>query len=205
MLKEIYQLRSSPVRPFHDDEHLKNLVWQIVNEIGIKTFFETGTFRGDTLRWMAKTFPELLCISVEKNLIFYLYAAMKIGGTNVTVLNADSREILKHELLDEMHPVLYWLDAHWSKDWPLLDELRLILEREKNCVILIDDFKVPNHPTLGYDSYLGRALDYSYIKETVKDVPLFVPDYDGDEGLRGYAVIFKGFKPIETSLLSRLV
>jgi hypothetical protein len=192
VLKELFNLKTIKSRPFHDDPLLQQLVSNLITEHQIKTFFETGTFKGDTIRWVADRFKKLNCVSVEKNRIYYRYAIGKTWNSKVQLLYGDSRKLLPDAFIPQPWPILYWLDAHWKDDdWPLMDELRIIREsRSAPCIIMIDDFKVPNHPSLQYDSYKGLELSYDFIKNRIGDSKVFVPNYDA-VGMCGYAVIFQ--------------
>ena len=54
---------------------------------------------------------------------------------------------------------LFYLDAHWRNDLPLVEELNIILQSEIDAVVMIDDFKVPFDAGYGYDDYgLGKSL-----------------------------------------------
>jgi hypothetical protein len=214
MLRELYKIASVPVAPFHDDWRLQALIGRIIRHFEIKTFFETGTFRGDTVKWVAERFPDVECVSVEDNPTFYHHALKKTAGlANVKLLHMDSRQALKFNL-GVYYPMLFWLDAHWDEDWPLLSELKLITEGEFTkipCVIIVDDFKVPRRPSLGFDSYNGVELSYDYIKGQCP-LRVFVPDYDErsrpvaleKKEYRGYAVIYQGLEPLTNVWVSPL-
>jgi hypothetical protein len=75
-------------------------------------------------------------------------------------------------LVKEETPVMFFLDAHWGDNCPLLKELDIIAEtrRFKNDVIAIHDFKVPNRPELGYDSYQGKDFELSYVADALDKI-----------------------------------
>ncbi len=63
-------------------------------------------------------------------------------------------------------PVFYYLDAHWSDDLPLKEELETIFSRSPEAVVMIDDFKVPDDSGYRFDEYgPGRALDLEYVSQ----------------------------------------
>jgi hypothetical protein len=81
--------------------------------------------------------------------------------------------------------VFFYLDAHWEKDLPLYDEVRLILENWRNSVVMIDDFQVPDDSGYAYDDYgNGNCLTLDYLKELIEkhQLAVFFPSAaSGDE------------------------
>ena len=65
--------------------------------------------------------------------------------------------------------VLFYLDAHWKDDLPLVEELRIITGSDLQWVVMIDDFKVPFDDGYSYDDYgPGKALNLdllSFLKD----------------------------------------
>jgi hypothetical protein len=49
--------------------------------------------------------------------------------------------------------VLFYLDAHWNGDLPVLEELALIFKHRAQGLVMIDDFQVPFDPGYGFDDY----------------------------------------------------
>ena len=86
----------------------------------------------------------------------------------------DSRPALRHLLngplgryLDQ--DILFYLDAHWNNDLPLVEEIDLIFGKAKNAIVLVDDFQVPGDDGYSYDDYGGqKALTREYIDESVR-------------------------------------
>lgn len=189
-------LRNSPIAPFHNDLILQAFVTQCVEKYKVGAFVETGTFRADTLLWFANKFPDIPCFSTERNKTFYRFAMGRTLRTeNVTIKNQDSREFLKDLHLPEIVNPLFWLDAHWESDWPLLEELRIIQSTAYPSIVLIDDFKVPNNTGFGFDTYDGKALDYPYIRDSlVASCEVWLPNYLPQKDNRGVCVLFFGLK-----------
>ena len=87
--------------------------------------------------------------------------------SNVECHLGSSQKVLS-ELLPFMKQerLLFYLDTHWGAHWPLLEELEEISKTHKdNCVIVIDDFKVPDRPDIPYDKYGSHECSLEYIKE----------------------------------------
>ncbi len=68
--------------------------------------------------------------------------------------------------------VLFYLDAHWYTDWPLLNELKEIAKTHRDhCIIVIDDFKVPGRKDIPYDWHNGNEeYAYEYVKKSIDQV-----------------------------------
>lgn len=183
-------LADPSIKPFHNDEKLQRLIVASINS-GLGFFIETGTFRGDSLKWVASIFPGVLCFSCEKKLSYWVYAKAHMRNNKNTIIkHQDSREFLKFltHYIGPSTPSLFWLDAHWGKDWPLLEELQIIKESKVKGIIIIDDFDIEK-PEFGFmhDSYNGYPLNLQYISKYFDSV--YVPNYPATGHFAGYAVI----------------
>src|SRR5580698_970577 len=85
----------------------------LTREAGLKIFFETGTFKGETLALARKYFPE--SHSVELSLEYYAAAARNFAGQpDVHLHQGESPALLRaHQARLQETPTLFWLDAHW--------------------------------------------------------------------------------------------
>lgn len=91
-------------------------------------------------------------------------------STNVTLIEGSSPEILKNLLNVEQSNILFFFDAHSNVYTPLIDELRVIAEARIKPVIAIHDWKVPDRPDLGYDSYDGQDYTLEWIKPSLEAI-----------------------------------
>lgn len=113
----------------------------------ISEFFETGTYLGDTLGYIAKS--GVHCTSIELSEELYQLACKRFSGyRNVKLVLGDSGKKLPESLNKIDKPVLFWLDGHYSSGItasaeahsPINTELEAILNHSvKKHVILIDD------------------------------------------------------------------
>lgn len=190
------------ISAFEGDRYIKEEFEKLVKKFEIKTIVETGTFRGDTTKELSKMVD--FVYSIESNKEYYDIASKNLKEcNNVNLLFGNSPVILNKILPKIRKPILFYLDAHWYRYWPILDELQAISNFKdcKNSVIVIHDFYVPNS-NFGYDSYypntnfficwfkviinklsrliLGKdffkkqGLDYEYIKEKLF---IYNPEY----------------------------
>src|SRR5262249_15783341 len=62
----------------------------------------------------------------------------------------------------------FYLDAHWSENLPLSDEIKIIFSSISRAIVMVDDFQVPDDVGYGYDDYgNGKALTGAYIAPQV--------------------------------------
>jgi hypothetical protein len=127
------------------------LLRMLRDALGITTFAETGTYRGDTLDMASGLFPE--CHSVEMSGPLFEAAASRFSGRpGVHLFHGGSPEFLtvNRERFAAV-PVVFWLDAHWcsgentagiESQSPLIDELRAIGRLHANSAVLIDDARL---------------------------------------------------------------
>lgn len=141
---------------------------------GLKTFIETGTFRGDTLEFLQEELESLYSIELSSQLHSAALERFR-GNPKVHLLQGDSGDVLRQLIPKIASPALIWLDAHYSakvtahgaKETPVIDELDCIfgLSRAKH-IILIDDVRDflhnPNYPTLEEVREKAIANGYAY-------------------------------------------
>jgi hypothetical protein len=134
------------VRPM--PERMKRLTLRhCARRYGLRTFVETGTFRGETIEFLL---PEMEQIhSVELSDQLHAAAVEKFKDRpQVHLYKGDSATVLPQIVDGLTTPALIWLDAHYSakvtahgpEETPILAELRAVFGRSKAPhVILIDD------------------------------------------------------------------
>ena len=166
------------IKAFNGDHYVKEEFEKLIKRFKIKTAVETGTYLGETTEVLAKIVKKVYTIeSVKEN---YKKAKERLKNyKKVTALLGNSPKAMDYLLLKAEKPILFFLDAHWGRYWPILDELKVIAKHKcKNSVIVIHDFYVPNSG-LYYDSYLNEknsliywpktAINYLFWKLTGKD------------------------------------
>lgn len=155
-------LPKEPTGPFADDPLLGDRIHRLVREYGIKTVVETGTWLGFTTRALAGMAKHVY--TIEKDAGFFEKASKSLESLgNVTCLHGESERWLPSIGVSKYSPTLYFLDAHW-KGTPLLKELEIIAAQDPSPVIVIHDFKVPNHPELAFDTYAGVQYTMHWIR-----------------------------------------
>jgi predicted O-methyltransferase YrrM len=160
------------VAAFNNDSIVSETVVQLVKDLHIDCIVETGTFRGTTTAFLSENFPTLDIYTIEVDFKTFLQAEHNLKSfKNIKLLCGSSEKVLE-DLLPRLKDkrILFYLDAHWEKYWPLLDEFEAIRKNAKdNCCIVIDDFKVP-YRQFQYDTYEKQPLDVDYIQEKMNEV-----------------------------------
>jgi hypothetical protein len=126
----------------------QTVVEELARRFEIKTFFETGTFKGGTTLWAAERFSTV--ITVERSEALHAAVAPHLAPCpNVVSYRGDSRVVLR-DCIENLAPAIFWLDAHWcggetagtEDECPLLGELYLIGPYAGRHFIMIDDARL---------------------------------------------------------------
>ena len=155
-------------------------------------------FSGLTTAWFADHFsgPIYSC-EIEKRYYYQAQSNLRAHG-NIHLSLEDSRLFLRRSLagLPEGGRYFAYLDAHWRDDLPLAEEVQILLERSTNCVIAIDDFKVPGSD-YKYDDYgPGKVLSLELLEKfNDESIKFFFPRLPASAetgSARGVCIIAKG-------------
>lgn len=149
----------------------KDIALELARLAGVRTFVETGTYKGVTARWAAEHFDAVY--TVEGSQFMYEQYARELAKLRgVRPILGDSAVALR-VMAKDLGPSLFWLDAHWSAGdadtdapCPLMDELAC-LEGRSGDVVMIDDARLflcaPPPPY--------RAADWPTITEVIGALP----------------------------------
>jgi glycosyltransferase involved in cell wall biosynthesis len=178
----------------------------LTEELPLRAFVETGTYRGESVRAVLPYFERIETIELSDEL--HAEAAAQFADEpKVEVRLGRSQDVLA-ELVPALSdtPTLFWLDAHWSDEpgsagegepCPLIDELAAIGTLSPESVVMIDDarlFLSPPPAPMDLESWptmqellaaLG-ALSDEHEPQVVDDVIVFFPSSVRD-AVRNYA------------------
>jgi hypothetical protein len=132
---------------------------------------ETGTYLGGTTVVLSFLFDAVH--TIENCDSFFNDAKVALAQFPNVHCHFGSSELVLHDLLPSLKEkrVLFYLDTHWQANWPLLNELEEISKTHRdNCIIVIDDFKVPRRWDIPYDAYDSQECSYEYVKEQLSKV-----------------------------------
>jgi len=190
---------------FHGDPQYQAMMGALLACPGVSAFVETGTFLGRSTAFAAGANPEVPVFTAEISAEYFDLARRRLQAfPNVSQYHMHSADFMRLLVAEEKavgdFPV-FFLDAHWYDDWPLVRELELIRNHCPRAIVVIDDFQVPGQPQFPYDNY-GRekvcGLDAvaGHLPDSAHHHNLFprysrdaVPDYIT---WAGYAVFFIG-------------
>jgi hypothetical protein len=139
---------------------------QLLRTLPFQAIVETGTYRGETTAFLRRV-SSLPVFSVEHNDYFFRIGSRRFrGDPGVHIVQADSRHALRSWASDGKLAglTLFYLDAHWSEDVPLRDELSIIDQGWVEWVAILDDFKVPDDPGYAYEQYPNASLELDYLR-----------------------------------------
>lgn len=152
---------------FGGDKFINLEIERLVKEFGIKTIVETGTYRGETtieLAKLAKTYT----IELNKDRFHTVQTFLK-DNPNIEMLMGNSPEVLKTLVPLIEKPVLFYLDAHWGRYFPLLDELKAILgSKVEDSIIVVHDCYVPDR-SFGYDAHYINSNWFVYVWNVINE------------------------------------
>lgn len=155
-------------KPFNNALEIGFYVNYLKEALQLEVAVETGTWQGETAKCLAFLFPTIHTIEVQFD-VFKKAKNTFRNNSNVNLYQGNSPEVLSQILPSlENKRALFYLDAHWFSDWPLIAELEAIGKTHyDNCVIVIDDIKVPGRDDIPYDAYGEHECSYDYIERTL--------------------------------------
>ncbi len=130
---------------------------------GFRCAVETGTWKGHSTVIMARMFPRIYTLEIDAER--FEANKTRLGAyENVVALQGNSPKLLVDLVSTFEYPLFAFLDAHWGADWPLREELKILLSVRRPKLIAIHDFKVPGRD-FGYDRYDGQECCLEYIAD----------------------------------------
>jgi hypothetical protein len=139
----------------------RKLLRRTIRAINAQAFVETGTYHGDTVRFLIDSVDSLYSIELGPDLYAAAFSRFE-QAPNVKVVQGDSRvQIANVASLTSALRTTYWLDGHASEGitataesrTPVVDEIATVLDVQvARAVVLIDDARSfgsePDYPTL---------------------------------------------------------
>ena len=178
-------------------EFRKKIITEIIRNIKFEFIIETGTEYGFTTKFFSNFSNKI--ISIEKSKPTFVIAKKNLQNEkNVQLILNDSKNLKsiidsKNINIDKNQAIFFYLDAHSEDDYPLIEEIKYIVNEYNNFIILIDDFQVPHDQGYGFDSYKGKKLNIDFVKTLLsKNENIFfpnIPSYKETGRLRGYVMI----------------
>jgi hypothetical protein len=194
---------------FHGDAVYQRLILELIDGLGVTDFVETGTYLGDSTRFVAEKRPSLRIASCEIDRRYYERAMRRLQGyPGVHLAQMSSHDFIRAWVAawEPRWRPLFFLDAHWYDFWPLADELAAISCKPLSAVVVIDDMKVPGRSDFAFDTYgegsdavacdlelvaraLGNGRRYNALLPRYSAADAFTDQ--GDGVLAGHGVVFQ--------------
>jgi len=203
---EYRRMARTDARPFNGDHVMARTVDFLLTECDVKFFIETGTYLGQTCRYLASRHPHLPIITIESNPDFFDSAQSVLRRyANVKSILGDSAVTVSQLVQDGIEGLpLFFLDAHWGDYLPLTEEIHSIGLHLTDAIMVIHDFQVPGMD-YGFDVCKGQAIGIEMLAANInksKSYQVYCPIYTYEQAfsilpkpnqqLRGYAIIFQG-------------
>jgi len=152
--------------PLNGQSFRQRVYADIMARINFKAIVETGTFRGTTTEFFAKS--GLPVYSVELEPRAYGYASLRFlhRRNQVRLFHGDSPDFLRGLTNDTNFPksnVFFYLDAHVQDKAPLVEELEIIFTNWTEAVVMIDDFEVPG-TAYSFDDWGFKTLNLQLLE-----------------------------------------
>jgi len=155
------------VTPFHNDLFMMKIMLNCLENT--EYFIETCLFLGYTLYFVAKNFTNIICYYCEISEEYFNLAQNNIGQLDNLKIELNSSPQALYRLNKVYDDTIYnkynvfWIDAHWCGNLPLLKYLLYIKEIEVNMSIhTIGD----SHCMAGWEGvithHIGALLCYSF-------------------------------------------
>lgn len=151
---------------FHGDRYLIRFIDAIAPRM--RNFVETGCNVGSTLAHVLRNHPHLECFSCEPDAEAHRAAVANVASWRPWLQQMLSQQflpaLLSHKPSIVEQPTLFWLDAHgYGFEWPLVEELALIIDRFPDFIVVVDDFLVPGRPDFGFDRYGEQECSHRWV------------------------------------------
>lgn len=184
----------------------------------IAEVLETGTHWGTTTEYMAWRVAcpvrttEISPYFIEASRLRFAELSDLGAGwrSNVELFALDSREFLRTVLSHDLPPGKFsfgYLDAHCEYlgqtqvENPLLGEIDLIRAARQHCILMIDDFKIPDDAGYGFEDDI--TLEAIEAQLSRFDAKFFPVGSRHDSGFKRGFVILSG-SPETTTLLDQI-
>ena len=156
--------------PFNADSFMCKEFLKLKEKYNLNVAVETGSCLYSTTEWLGKNFNTVHTVELSEE--YSKHGIHKVAEMpNVHAEIGDSVTFLRNLMpkLADSDRALYFLDAHWGDNCPLLAELDALCTSK--CafppIIAIHDFFTGDEK-LGWDVYNGQRFDYEWIEPKVK-------------------------------------
>lgn len=156
--------------PFNGDSFMEKEFLRLRDKYNLNVAVETGSCLYSTSKWLGDNFKIVHTIELSEE--YSKHGIYKVADMpNVNTHLGDSVMHLKRlcDVLTQNDKVIFFLDAHWGENCPLLAELDVLTNMKLALppIIAIHDFYTKDEK-LGWDEYNGQRFDYTWIQPKVQ-------------------------------------
>lgn len=164
--------------PMNGQPHRCQTTLDLMTKMNCQAIVETGTYRGTTTEFLARTGLPVHTIETDPRL--FAYSRLRLRRlSNVRIHHGSSPDVIDRlgrinngpapSLVSGQHMlstqrVFFYLDAHWDAHIPLAQELAVIRQHFTHAVVMVDDFAVPGDSYRWLDRGPDARLDESSLR-----------------------------------------
>lgn len=180
--------------PFNADRYICQEFIKLKEKYNLNVAVETGSCLYSTTKWLGENFDSVHTVELSQE--YSNFGIHKVSNMpNVYPKIGDSVTFLQNltNVLTPNDKCIFFLDAHWGENCPLLQELEALTKFKTNLppIIAIHDFYTGDEK-FGWDEYGGQRFDYEWIKPQVKELEkahnctyLHYYNTEAENGMRG--------------------
>lgn len=165
MKKEPY-LMPHQTEPFNGDKNVCDEFLKLKEKFNSNLAVELGCCLGGSTKWLSENFEKVIAIEINEQFLGFAKERTK-AKNNIDFHLGDTLDVLPKITKKMSNRTIVFVDSHWMDNVPLLKELEIIAKAGLRPVIVIHDFKVPNRPDLGFDSYKGQDYTFEWIHPSI--------------------------------------
>jgi hypothetical protein len=153
---------------FNGDQCAAKEIADLCRQYSIATIIEGGTYHGESTPFLSALADRVYTIEIDDEI--WPRSQHLDGIWNITRIKGSSPIELRKLLPAVVKPVLYYADSHWGVPSPLPDELLAFAEHDVRPVLVVHDFRNPDHPDLGFDTYGGQPYEWEWIEPYIEAI-----------------------------------
>lgn len=167
------QLMPFQTDPFNGDNFVEQHFIYLKKTFNLQVAIETGSCCYGTTKFLSETFNKVLSIELNpdnakiglNSILDKKNVLACLGNSEVVLENIVTNYIKKEDRC------IFFLDAHWGTEFPLLKELEIIsnLKVIQPPIIVIHDFYTKDN-NLNYYTFNNTVLNYSFINTSIQNL-----------------------------------
>lgn len=165
-------------QPFNGDTFVEKEFLELKSKYSLNVAVETGSCLFTTTKWLGENFDKVFTCEINPEYASHGFHKVASMSNVNAFIGMDSVQFIREKLhLDSDDKAIFFLDAHWGNNCPLLNEIEAIagLKQRLNLsnppIIVIHDFYTGDD-TFGYDTYNDERFEYEFIRGSLLTLEL---------------------------------